>query len=861
MSKAKDSVVKQLNAAMQAFSAGRIEEAGKLAGQLVASQPKLADGHHLLGLVARKQNRIDDACRHYSRANELADSPAASAVVLGNWGNALLAAERNSEAEACFAKALQLNPGNPQAAIGRGDALRRLSRLEESEQVLRAVLAADPASTTAWVNIGATLQARGKIGEAAEANRNAIRLDPQAAVAYYNLGGLLMDAGQNGEALHNLSEAVRIDPDYADAAASLLRLAQSLCAWDISEPLEEKARQRVRQGGTVFPFAFLAIPATREEQQQCARSWAQRRYGSVQPFLPVSSGRPVKTGKLRIGYLSSDFHDHATAYLMAEVFELHDKRHFELFAYSSGPDDSGRMRQRLKQAFDHFSEIGRLTDEAAARQIQADGIDILVDLKGYTRDSRTGILAWRPAPVQAQYLGYPGTLGAGFVDYVITDAIVTPPEHLAAYDEAAAYLPGSYQCNDRQRPLGNRPGRAACGLPPSGLVFCCFNHTYKIRREVFAVWCRLLQALPDSVLWLLRSNPEAEANLRAAAEAAGISGQRLIFAPVAPLAEHIARIGEADVFLDTQPYNAHTTASDALWAGVPVVAWQGDSFQSRVSSSLLSAVGLPELIAHDADSYFARVMQLATDPAWRGEVAARLVAARSNSQLFDSRAFTRDLEGLYRAMQARHEKGQAPATIHPLPADEEASPVQDYRELLIGAGSSRVKKLAANGRQDWHNLTTLDINADHKPDLVWDLTQLPLPFEDNSFDEIHAYEVLEHTGQQGDYKFFFAQFAELWRILRPGGLLIGTCPSRHSPWAWGDPSHTRVIQPENFIFLDQAQYIAQVGRTAMSDFRYIFKADFSTAFSQDDNTTFSFALKAIKPSRYQAPNAPDASTH
>lgn len=212
-------------------------------------------------------------------------------------------------------------------------------------------------------------------------------------------------------------------------------------------------------------------------------------------------------------------------------------------------------------------------------------------------------------------------------------------------------------------------------------------------------------------------------------------------------------------------------------------------------------------------------------------------------------------------MQARHEKGQAPATIHPLPADEEASPVQDYRELLIGAGSSRVKKLAANGRQDWHNLTTLDINADHKPDLVWDLTQLPLPFEDNSFDEIHAYEVLEHTGQQGDYKFFFAQFAELWRILRPGGLLIGTCPSRHSPWAWGDPSHTRVIQPENFIFLDQAQYIAQVGRTAMSDFRYIFKADFSTAFSQDDNTTFSFALKAIKPSRYQAPNAPDASTH
>lgn len=846
-----------LNAAMQAFSAGRIEEAGRLAEQLVAAQPKLADGHHLLGLVARKQNRIGEAVQHYARALELADTPGARAVVLANWGNALLACENNGEAEARFAEALHLVPGNPQAAIGRGDALRRLARLTESEQVLRDVIAADPDNATAWINLGATLQAAGKSGEAMQANRTAIRLDPQSAVAYYNLGGQLVDAGRNGEAMECLGTALRIDPEYADAAATLLRLAQSLCAWDIAEPLEAKARQRVRDGGTVFPFAFLAIPSTREEQQRCARLWAQRRYGAVRP-LPSPDKQARRPGPLRIGYLSSDFHDHATAYLMAEVFELHDRAQFELFAYSSGPDDNGRMRQRLKRAFAHFREIGGLSDEAAARLIQADGIDILVDLKGYTRDSRTGILAWRPAPVQAQYLGYPGTLGASFVDYVITDAVVTPPEHLAAYDEAPAFLPGSYQCNDRQRPRGNGPGRAACGLPEKSLVFCCFNHTYKIRREVFAVWCRLLQSVPDSVLWLLRSNPEAEANLRAAAHAAGIAGDRLIFAPVAPLAEHIARIGEADVFLDTQPYNAHTTASDALWAGVPVVAWRGESFQSRVSSSLLQAVDLPELIADDAESYFARVMRLATDPAWRDEIASRLAQARDNSRLFDSRAFTRDLEGLYRAMQARHEQGLAPAAIHPLPADKEALPVQDYRELLIGAGSSRVKKLAANGRTEWHNLTTLDINPDHKPDLVWDLTQLPLPFDDNSFDEIHAYEVLEHTGQQGDYKFFFAQFAEIWRILRPGGLLIGTCPSRHSPWAWGDPSHTRVIQPENFIFLDQAQYIAQVGRTAMSDFRYIYQADFSPVYSQDDQTTFAFALKAIKPSRYQPPSSPDA---
>ncbi|MFZ2267922.1 MAG: tetratricopeptide repeat protein [Azonexus sp.] len=847
-----------LTAAMAALASGNLTSAGELAEKLNAASPTQPDGHHLLGLIARRQNRIDEACRHYGRALQLADNPAARSVVLGNWGNALLANERSSEAEARFRAALADNPANRQAAIGLGDALRRLARAVESEKVLREVLATEPDNAVAWVNLAATLQALGRPGDAAEANRSAIRLDPNSAVAHYNLGCLLMDAGQNGEAIAQLSQSLRLDPDYADAAATLLRLAQSTCAWDVAEPLEAQARQRVRDGGTVFPFAFLAIPASREEQQHCARQWAKRRYGSVSPLWQHQPGQRQAALRRRIGYLSSDFHDHATAYLMAEIFELHDHRQFELFAYSSGPDDRGAMRGRLLKAFDHFTDIAPISDEAAARRIQADGIDILVDLKGYTRDSRTGILAYRPAPVQAQYLGYPGTLGADFVDYVLTDEIVTPPEHLEAYDEAAAYLPGSYQCNDRQRPLGQSPGRAACGLPDQAFVFCCFNHSYKIRREVFAVWCRLLTSVPDSVLWLLRSNPEGEAALRAAAAAFGIAGERLIFAPVVPLPAHIARIGEADVFLDTQPYNAHTTASDALWAGVPVVAWRGDAFPSRVSSSLLTAVGLPELIADDAEQYFSLAKRLADEPAWRAELGQRLVAARQQGRLFDSQGFTDDLEGLYRAMWARFAAGEAPATIHPIPENKENLPVSDYRELLIGAGSSRVKKLAVNDRREWHNLTTLDINPDHLPDLVWDLTQLPLPFADNQFDEIHAYEVLEHTGQQGDYKFFFAQFSELWRILKPGGMLIATCPSRNSPWAWGDPSHTRVIQPENFIFLDQAQYVAQVGITAMSDFRYIYQADFSTAYSNDDGTTFSFALKAVKPSRYQPPRKPDA---
>ena len=358
--------------------------------------------------------------------------------------------------------------------------------------------------------------------------------------------------------------------------------------------------------------------------------------------------RPGK--RLRIGYLSADYHEHATAYLVAEMFERHDRERFEIFAYSSGPDDTSPMRQRLVNGVDHFVRVGGLSDRAAAEKIREAGIDILVDLKGYTKGTRAGILALRPAPVQASFLGYPGTSGAAFVDWLIADPVIVPPEHRQFYSEKLALLPHCYQPNDGQRPIAEPPSRTECGLPEDAFVFCCFNSSYKITADYFEIWLRLLGGVPGSVLWLFASNPWAEFNLRNRAVAAGIGADRLVFAHDLPLARHLARYRLADLFLDTLPYTGHTTVSDALWTGLPAITCAGTTFAGLVAASLLTAVGLPELIAPDAAGYEAMAERLARDPGELARLRATLAANRATAPLFDSARYTRDLETLYLRM-------------------------------------------------------------------------------------------------------------------------------------------------------------------------------------------------------------------
>ncbi len=414
------------------------------------------------------------------------------------------------------------------------------------------------------------------------------------------------------------------------------------------------------------PFVLLALstPTTARQQLRCSRRWVGRLLKSDGGAgRCLARPRPsVPKSRITVGYLSGNFHSHAVAWLTAELFEKHDRGRFAIFGYSYGPDDRSPMRRRLAGAFDRFVDVKESSFAQAAQRIAADEVDILVDLMGYTKDTRPQILASRPAPIQVNYLGYPGTMGAEFMDYILVDDFVVPPDQQPFFTERLVHLPGCFQANDSQREISSRtPSRAQCGLPEDGFVFCCFNNSYKITPAVFDVWMRLLKAVPASVLWLSEGNRFVSANLRREAKARGVAAERLVFARPEPLmSDHLARHRVADLFLDTFPYNAHTTASDALWASLPVLTLSGRTFASRVAGSLLRTLGLPELITTSLEDYEQAALRLARDRKQLGDLRSRLKANRKTSGLFDGGRFARDLEKAYAAMWDDYASGREP---------------------------------------------------------------------------------------------------------------------------------------------------------------------------------------------------------
>ena len=659
---------------------GRLAEAEAAYRQVLARIPDHAEVYNNLGLVQADGGRNEEAERSYRRALELAPN---MAQAHNNLGNVLLAQGRRAEAVACYEKAIALDPAHPDAYVNLGslraeegdipaaqrhyekalllaptnfDAHRGLGGLEQvqgrRQQALahfRKAFEANPGYADSCSDLGRAYRDLGDFAEAANWFNKAIAIDSGHVHSHFDLAETLKLIGRFDEAVTSYERVLALQPDYYPALSGLIYMRQLICAWDGIEALWDRlCREAIgRPNSGVTPFSVLSQPTTPEEQLACAKAWAAQQAAPLArqaPGLGFDFAGRKPHERLRIGYLSWDFHKHATSYLIAELFELQDRSRFEIFAYSMGPDDGSEIRQRIRTACDHFVDVAADSDIGAAQKIYADEIDVLVDLKGYTLGARTPIMALRPAPVQVNWLGFPGSMGADFIDWIVADPFVIPQGSELHYSEQVLRLPGCYQINDRHRVVGSTPDRRAAGLPETGLVFCCFNVNHKILPEMFERWMRILQAVPGSVLWLLEANRWAAENLRGVAARHGIAPERIVFAPMLPLAEHLARYRLADLALDTFPYTSHTTGSDALWAGCPLVTCAGATFASRVAGSLLINAGLPELVTESFDAFEQLAITLARDPARLAALRARLQANRDTCILFDTPRFVRDFE-------------------------------------------------------------------------------------------------------------------------------------------------------------------------------------------------------------------------
>jgi predicted O-linked N-acetylglucosamine transferase (SPINDLY family) len=686
-----DYVEAHYNRALALHELGHFEAA--LAGyeQALALRPDYALAHGNRGASLRQLGRHLDALQSYTRALELQPDNAAAH---NNLGVALQQLERLQDAMASYQRALALEPHYPEALRNRGSVLYRLGSLQAACASYREALAQDPEDAIACTGLGATLHRARDFEGARQSYQRAVAIDAAHAEAHYNFGNLLRELGQLELALDSYRRALAVRPGYSQAwenqGATLQQLGRfaeaedsfaqalqldplhpwlygywlsarmQLCDWRDLDAHLSVLLARIADGErAAAPFTAVTIADAPRLQRRAAETWV-RDIGPQTPQLPPIVRRSAGE-RIRIGYYSADYHVHATAVLAEELFRCHDRRQFELVAFHFGTTRRDAMTAHLSTAFERFIEVHERSDLQIAELSRELQIDIAVDLKGFTQDQRAGIFAHRAAPLQVNYLGFPGTMGAPYIDYLVADATLIAEQERHWYTEKIAYLPHSYQVNGRSRPIAEDCGaRAQHGLPAQGVVFCCFNNPYKITPAVFAVWMRLLQRVPGSVLWLLDGGEVACANLRSAAQAQGVDAHRLVFAARLPLPQHLGRHAAADLFLDTLPCNAHTTASDALWAGLPVVTCAGDSFASRVAASALAAIGLPELITRTLAHYEQLLLELATQPARLAALRTRLAHNRLTTPLFDIERYTRHLESAYRQMYERYQADLPP---------------------------------------------------------------------------------------------------------------------------------------------------------------------------------------------------------
>ena len=629
-------------------------------GRALSIRPRNAAIRVHQGIALHRLDRYEAAIECYDEAIRLSPHDANAHEHRGHAQSAL---RQWAAAAASYDRALSLSPDRSEAWNSRGTALYYLQRLEDAIASYEKAIAVSPHNAQAYNNLANILRETMRYGAAIASYDKAIALDPNYADAYYNRGNALREVQDFPAAIASYDKAAALKPDFRSLYAVRCYTRMQVCDWQGLDSEVTAILRRIEHGEEASnPFFVLALTGSAELQKKAAETWAREEYPS-DPALPAIARHP-RGDKIRVAYLSADFHDHATMHLMAGLFESHDPAKFELTALSFGPASQHGMRKRLTDVCKDFVDVRDRPDLDVALLARSRQIDIAVDLKGFTRDHRAGIFARRAAPLQVSYLGYPGTMGAPYMDYLIADRTLIPDGSAHHYTENIIYMPHSYQVNDRQRVISDRVfSRKELGLPQTGFVFCCFNSNYKITPRTFDSWIRILNRVDGSVLWLLEDNPTAAGNLRREAQRRGVDAGRLVFAESLPLSEHLARHRAANLFLDTLPYAAHTTASDALWAGLPVLTCIGEAFAGRVAASLLNAIGLVELITLNQEQYEDTAVELAIDPQRLRKMTDTLCANRLTLPLFDTRLFTRHIEAAYGAIYERYQAELPPCPI------------------------------------------------------------------------------------------------------------------------------------------------------------------------------------------------------
>jgi len=717
-----------LQQAIQAFQVGSFERADSILKKILLVTPKNLPALHILGLTKASQEQYREAAEflgraarlnpndasiqynlakaladfgadkesvhHYKKATELAPN---NPEVWFGYGKSLSTLGVYEDAIVTLTKAVNIQPNYSEAFFYLGYNLNHLKRYDEAISSYEKALALNPTLEGAWSNKGLILSELKRYDEAISSYEEAITLMPDYYQAWYNKGLVLNELKRYAEAILSFDMSLRVKPEFEQAwynkglsLNELKRYDEAIASyekainiksdvdylsgsylftkvlsgnWDSLTKELNKISEDIYKGKRVItPFNFLVIKDDPALNLKVAKIWAGHRFSSNISLPDISK---KKGKKIRIGYFSADFHNHATAYLIAELFEQHDKSKFECVAFSFGPNVEDEMRNRLIRSVDQFIDVHEKSDREVALLSRGLEVDIAVDLKGYTRDSRTGIFAYRAAPIQVNYLGYPGTMGVDYIDYIIADQILIPSLSQKYYSERIAYLPNSYQVNDRKRIIADRQfSRQELGLPERGFVFCCFNNNYKITPTMLDRWIRILKGVEGSILWLFEDNAWAAENLKKEVERRGVDFTRIVFAKRMPLQEHLARHRQANLFLDTLPCNAHTTASDALWTGLPVLTLMGESFASRVAASLLQAIELPELIAATPEEYEALAIEFGTNPQKLDTIKQRLLDKQLSAPLFDTTLFAKHLEAAYTQMMERYWADLPPENLY-----------------------------------------------------------------------------------------------------------------------------------------------------------------------------------------------------